>query len=241
MSLADRENDVLKSLGELGGILTAESTLAGGLKKITQLAAELVPGADHVGISLLEGGPVETMGSSDRIARTVDEIQHEAGEGPCLESIEQDDIFRVDDLERDERWKSFAAEVRAQTPVRSILAIVLCLGNSSIGALNLYGDKVKAFTNDDHGIAALFASQAAVVLAATKRREDDAVKIQNLRQALSSRDVIGQAKGILMARESCTDEEAFAMLSAASQKLNVKLREIAQLVIDDIESEAGSR
>lgn len=215
--------------------------LDAALGKITELAAKLVPGADHVGISLMGGGPIETKSSTDEIARTVDQIQHELGEGPCLESIEQDEIFQIDDIDQESRWLRFAAAVRTQTPVRSILAVVLDVGHTSIGALNLYADKVHAFDEDDHAIAAIFAAQAAVTLAATKQRADDAEMIENLREALGSRDVIGQAKGILMAREGCTDEEAFHMLVAASQRLNVKLREIARLVVDDVGSEGDTR
>ena len=238
MTLAGHEEQIVKTLTELGDVLTSQPSLDESLAKITELAAELVPGADHVGTSLAAGGPIQTKGSTDHVAQIVDEIQHELGEGPCVESIERDDVFWVDDLDRDGRWPRFAAVVQARTPVRSILAVVIPLGGTSIGALNLYADEINAFEKDDHAIAAIFATQAAVVLAATQQRIDDAAKIQNLRQALASRDLIGQAKGILMSRETCTDEEAFRMLSAASQKLNLKLREIAQLVVDDIKSEA---
>ena len=241
MALTNQEREILKSLAGLGDVLTSQKTIDGTLLRITELAVELVPDADHAGISLIEGGPIETKGSTDTIAGTVDAVQHKLGEGPCLESIEQDEMFRVDDLYQDDRWPRFAAEVVTQTPVRSILAVVLDLGRTSIGALNLYADEAGAFEDDDEGVAAIFAAQAAVTLAATKQREGDAETIENLRQALSTRDVIGQAKGILMARENCTDEMAFGMLSAASQRLNVKLREIAQLVVDDVDSGATHR
>jgi GAF domain-containing protein len=241
VTLTNQEEEILKSLAGLGDVLTSHRTLDGTLRSITELALELVRGADHAGISLAEGGPIETKGSTDTIAGTVDAIQHKLGEGPCLESIEQDDMFRVDNLHEDDRWPRFAAEVVAQTPVRSILAVVLDLGRTSIGALNLYADKAAAFEDDDQAVAAIFAAQAAVTLAATKQRVSDEERIENLRQALSTRDVIGQAKGILMARENCTDEMAFGMLSAASQRLNVKLREIAQLVVDDVGSDATQR
>jgi GAF domain-containing protein len=236
MTSIRQEEQIVSTLAELGGVLTSQSSLAGSLEKITELAAALVPGADHVGTSLADGGPIQTKGSTDRVAHLVDEIQHELGEGPCIESLEQDEVFRVDDLDRDERWPRFAAAVRERTPVRSILAVVIPLEGQAMGALNLYADEVNAFEDDDHAIAAIFATEAALVLAATRQRISDAAMIENLRNALQSRDVIGQAKGILMMRETCTDEEAFAMLSAASQKLNLKLKEIAQLVIDDIES-----
>jgi GAF domain-containing protein len=239
--MSPHEDEILTSLSELGDVLLSHQTLDDALSKITELAAELVPGADHVGISLMGGGSIETKSSTDEIARTVDEIQHELGEGPCLESIQQDEIFQIDDIDQEPRWQRFGAAVRAQTPVRSILAVVLDVGHTSIGALNLYAGKVHAFEEDDHAIAAIFAAQAAVTLAATKQRADDATTVENLRQALGSRDVIGQAKGILMAREGCTDEEAFRMLVAASQRLNVKLREIAQLVVDDAGGESETR
>lgn len=238
MTLTRQEEQILNTLVELGDVLMSQPSLDDSLKKITELAVELVPGADHVGTSLAAGGPIQTKGSTDRIAHIVDEIQHELGEGPCVESIEQDDVFRVDDLDRDDRWPRFAAAVRERTPVRSILAVVIPLGGGSMGALNLYADKVGAFEDADHATAAIFAAQSALVLAATGQRIDDSAMIENLRNALQSRDVIGQAKGILMLREMCTHEEAFAMLSSASQKLNLKLREIAQLVVDDIESGA---
>jgi GAF domain-containing protein len=238
MSSETREQQILRGVRKLGAVVASEATTERALRRITELVSDLVPGADHVGISIAEGGPIETLGASDEIAHAVDRIQHELGEGPCLESLEQDEIFRVEDAESDQRWPRFSAEVRARTPVRSTLAVMLFFGNESIGALNLYGDKAHAFEPDDDPVAAILASQAAVVVGTMKRRAGDATKIENLHQALSTREVIGQAKGILMARENCTDEEAFAMLSAASQKLNVKLREIAQIVVDDTEADA---
>jgi GAF domain-containing protein len=168
--MSPHEDEILTSLSELGDVLLSHQTLDDALSKITELAAELVPGADHVGISLMGGGSIETKSSTDEIARTVDEIQHELGEGPCLESIQQDEIFQIDDIDQEPRWQRFGAAVRAQTPVRSILAVVLDVGHTSIGALNLYAGKVHAFEEDDHAIAAIFAAQAAVTLAATRQR-----------------------------------------------------------------------
>ena len=94
-----------------------------------------------------------------------------------------------------------------------------------MGALNLYSTAPDAFDDSDVALASVFAAHASVAMASVRRQE-------RLEKKAESRDVIGRAKGILIARSGVSDDEAFAMLKAASQRMNVKLRDIAQTVTD---------
>ncbi|MCP9272967.1 GAF and ANTAR domain-containing protein [Mycolicibacterium arenosum] len=104
--------------------------------------------------------------------------------------------------------------------IRSMLSFQLFVTHTTFGALNLYGSETGAFTDDSRRMGEILAQHASVALAASAA--DD-----QFRRALSSRDVIGQAKGLLMARNSVSGQQAFAMLLRVSQNTNHKLHDIA--------------
>ena len=109
----------------------------------------------------------------------------------------------------------------------------LAAAGDSFGALNLYAAEPRAFTDGHEEDAALFATQASVVLANARAYWAAADLADGLRQAMASRAVIEQAKGKLMASSDATPEEAFAMLVSASQRENVKLRDVARRIVED--------
>lgn len=151
-------------------------------------------------------------------------IQYEVDQGPCLDAIRHLEVFECGRLDREERWPAFSKRACAETGVTSMVAFRLFVDEDTMGALNLYSKAADAFDDESREIGAVFAAHAAVALASARKEEQ-------LEAALSSRDVIGQAKGLLMAREDITSEEAFAVLRKASQRLNVKLRDIADGVV----------
>ena len=105
------------------------------------------------------------------------------------------------------------------------MAIRLFVEEDTMGALNLYCSAPDAFDESDVALATVFAVHASVAISAARREE-------GLEQKAESRDVIGRAKGILMAPIRCRDEEAFALLRSASQRMNVKVRDIAQQLVE---------
>jgi GAF domain-containing protein len=201
------------------------SDLDAMLATTCKLAVATIRGAQHCGIALVEERRVRTAGASDGVPATVDQIQYDTGEGPCLDAIRKHHVFETTDLGADERWPAFTLRAVRETGVRSMLSFRLYADDNTMGSLNLYSPEVDAFDDDDRHVGLIFAAHAAVALS-------HAQVIGHLERALLTRDVISTAKGILMAASGVSDGEAFDLLRRASQRANVKLRVIAQLIID---------
>jgi hypothetical protein len=138
--------------------------------------------------------------------------------------MQQEHIFKTDDLGTESRWPRFAGRAHTETGIRSMLGLRLFARDRTMGAFNLMSSRPSALGDGSLPIAALFAAIAAVALNAAQTEE-------TLELALKSRDIIGQAMGILMERHRITDREAFQRLSVASQNLNIRLREVAHQIV----------
>jgi GAF domain-containing protein len=201
--------------------LDGESDPGQLLQRIVEVAAAEVDGTDWAGIMLLEHGQVTTPAATDGKVRLIDRDQHETREGPCLQAaLEKIEMVRVDDLRHDTRWPVFAQRALAHG-VAGMLSFQLYAREDNFGALNLYASEPGAFDDDAAHVGALLATHAAVALASTRSEA-------NLRTALQSRDMIGQAKGILMERFKIDQAAAFELLVAVSQHTHRKLRDIAE-------------
>lgn len=202
-----------------------QDDLAGSLEKIVHLAVDHLDACEFAGISLVEGRTITSPASSNDIPRKLDRIQSETGEGPCIDAIKDHEVFQTGDLRTEDRWPMFSSKGHEETGVASILSIRLFVEHDTMGALNLYSTTPNAFDDTDVALATVFAAHASVAMSASRRQE-------GLEKKAESRDVIGRAKGILIARSGVSDDEAFAMLKAASQRMNVKLRDIAQTITE---------
>ena len=138
--------------------------------------------------------------------------------------IREHEVFLVDDLRLEDRWPEFSQRAADATGVRSVLSLRLFAEQDTMGALNLYSKDPDAFDKEAQAIAAVFAAHAAVAMSSSRRES-------NLERALESRDLIGQAKGILIAHRQMTADEAFETLRTASRNLNLKLRDVADHVV----------
>jgi hypothetical protein len=206
-------------------VLLSEGDEAATLDKICQLAVATVDGCECVGISLLRRGKVESRSSTDDVPRRLDEIQSETQEGPCVDAIRDHEVFLTGNLRSEARWAAFSRRAHDETGVASVLALRLYADEDTMGALNLYSSARDAFDDHDIAVGAVFASHAAVAMHDSRSRSD-------LEARADTRDVIGMAKGLLMAREGVSPEEAFDILRRASQRANVKLRTIAGDVVE---------
>jgi GAF domain-containing protein len=190
------------------------------LQAITAAAVATVPGADECSISyVVARREVEPRASTGELPRYLDTLQQELGQGPCLDAIWENRVVRVDDLRTDDRWPAFAARA-AEQGIGSMLCFQLFVVGDQLGAMNVYARKPHAFDHESPEIGQIFAGHAAVALAGAEHEEQ-------LRAGMSSRDLIGQAKGILMERFRLTAHQAFDVLSRASQELNRKLVDVA--------------
>lgn len=195
------------------------------LQAISAAAVANVPGAGSAGVSVLTGrGRLERRAATDDLPGRVADLQNEAAEGPCLQCLHDRRPVLVPDLAVDDRWPRFASRVRA-LPVGSMVSAPLVVQDGGLGSLSLYAPAAHAFEEAALDVLTVLAGHAAIALAGAQSDE-------GLRTALASRDLIGQAKGILMERHKVTGQEAFLMLVTVSQARNVKLRDIAAQLAD---------
>jgi GAF domain-containing protein len=231
-STIDRDSfsEFAVSFSESARILFSAGSVTETLASMVKLAVATIEGCDFAGLFLIDGDVVTTPVHTDPIVIKVDAFQRRTGEGPCLDAIAHRLIFYADDLGRDLRWLHFAPQA-TETGIRSVLALPLSC-DSQLGALNLYARFPAAFGVVDRAKATILASVASIALSVAHTHEDEERRADNLHAALTSRETIGEAVGILMERERITPEQAFDVLRRASQHLNIKLREVASYVVE---------
>lgn len=221
----DRGTRLATTFAEVARTLLSESDLDTILHMIVAVAVKEIDACESAGIELIERRVIRPVAASSELAHRISEVQNEVGEGPCLSAIDEHEVFRTDDLERDDRWPAFAARASTDTDVRSILGFRLFAEEDTMGALNLYSSRSNAFDEQALATGAILAAHAGIAMSWARERE-------YMRTAIDNRDVIGQAKGMLMARRNVTADAAFELLRDASQRLNVKLYQVAEQVIN---------
>lgn len=175
-----------------------------------------------------------TIASSDPLAAAVDQIQYDLGRGPCLQSLATGQTVIVPDMTDEIRWQPFPARVLS-LGVLSSLSLPLNVNGTTVGAINLYARTAGALDDPDCWIwATALAHQASAVIGAAFRQAEQAQLTDQLRAALTSRAVIDQATGILMAQQRCDADTAFALLRQASQSHNRKVRDIAATIVSSV-------
>lgn len=213
-ALAIRLGDIAR---ELQNKEDPDSMLSG----IVHAALELVPHAAEASVSLVTGNRmIDSRAASSDLPRRVDALQSETGQGPCLEASYEKRVVSVPDLSTDTRWPEFSRQA-SKLGAKSMLSFQLFVNGDHLGALNLFGKDAGVFDAESERIGALVAAHAAVAVAGSQQ-------VSQLTLALDTRDLIGQAKGILMERYKITAQQAFLLLSRASSELNIKLRDVAE-------------
>ena len=217
-------NELAQKLGELARSMQEENGLEHTLDAIVHAAAETVPGADEVSISAVaRRREVQTVAATSELAREADAAQYQTGQGPCLDSLYEHQTVRVSDMSSEQRWPDFAARAD-KLGVGSMLAVQLYVRGDDLGALNMHSRRPDAFSDESEQIALMFAAHAAVAFAGAQAQE----QMQN---AVDTRDLIGQAKGVLIERYKISGQEAFRLLVVASQSTNVKLYDVAAYLV----------
>jgi len=217
----------------LSRLLLAEETLEGTLDKVADLACHTLPSCDLASVTMINDGRPSTPAQTDPAATDLDAAQYRSDQGPCLEAYSEGHVVGAPvaaSRESARRWPEFT-DAAARAGIRSVLAVPLVVNDRPVGALNMYSRTADEFDEGQAETAALLSEQASVACVNAEAYWRTCTLTEHLREALESRDVIGQAKGILMARRNCTPEVAFEALRRASQHRNIKLREIAEQVV----------
>ena len=226
--------------GELLTLLASGGDLSSFLGDLVRLAARQVPQAEACGLTLHRDDSGVTVASTGPLADRADERQYEVDTGPCLEAMRTGTVVRVEDMTAEDRWAPYPARA-AELGVRSSLSLPLVVEGRSSGALNLYATEPGSFSADDEATAARWTEQATGALTVALRIADGDDRADALVGGLDTRATIGQAVGLLMAQERCTAGQAFDLLRIASQRRNVKLRDVAAGVVVAFEEGLADR
>ncbi len=210
--------------------LAGEDDLTALHTKIALIATDTVPGCDSASITMLRGETPTTPAFTSKTALSLDETQYELGDGPCLACIRHRGMEHVITAS-DDRWPGFTSAAMDEG-VLATLSIPLGNDEAVVGALNIYSETRREFDAAARGVACSFADQLGVAVASVTLYAESYELAQQLQQAMQSRAVIEQAKGILMAAQRCSPDAAFAILVRASQNQNRKLRAIAAEIVE---------
>jgi GAF domain-containing protein len=228
--------DVTDNLTDLQKALLSTQTLEQFLQELATVAARLVTGGLSCGMTMRSNGRPATVACSDPLASEIDEVQYRLDNGPCLHAMRSGDQVTIEDTGRRDKWPRFEAAAQARG-IRSCLALPLVADGKPVGALNLYARGAAAFGPAQIRRAEHLAENASGALSLMLRLASYSELTEQLRSSLTSRAVIYQALGVIMAQERCTQAKAFEVLRTASQRSNVKLRDIASAIVTSVSGE----
>lgn len=214
---------------ELAEIVYAADTYDDVYAIICEAATKVVTGCDHASLMIRRGAKFVTGAASDNVARLIDDLERASGDGPCIDAIVDDPVQLVTDVDVDSApWPALRAQILERTPVRSVAGVRLLVHDRKAGALNIFSDTADALSDTSVDDAIVLASFASVALLAMAERHQTAT----LRDGLESNREIGKAIGMMMAFHQLTEDQAFDLLRQTSQRMNVKVAEMARRYVE---------
>jgi GAF domain-containing protein len=230
--------DPSADLVALVGVALAHDDLSSALTEICRIAGRAVSGADGATVTTLSDGR-PTAVASDDWSKGFDELQYAQHEGPCLDAYRTGNAFRVRDLADEPRWPSYVP-LALERGGRSMMSLPMAAEGKLIGALNLYARAPNAFDAEDMSFAEVIAGHAGLACQVSAALFGHRELAEQMAEAMRSRAVIEQAKGILMGSRRCSADAAFDVLVQTSQGSNRKLRDVAQALVTEAEGSAPS-
>ncbi|MBM6401173.1 GAF and ANTAR domain-containing protein [Phycicoccus sonneratiae] len=216
---------------ELAGVLESMEELSDYLERVVHAVRRHVDGCDEVGVTILSNDRPHTAAYTTVQTLEIDAAQYALDEGPCLDAARSRREQMVPDLCTDDgRWPIFA-EVSRRDGMRSLFAVPLVSGDECVGALNLYAWATDAFDGFDAALVRVAAARCADAVVAVTALDGMRRLAGQLEQAMASRAVIEQAKGVIMALRGIPEHDAFQVLRKTSQDRNVKVRVLAEQVV----------
>lgn len=220
-----KDGHLSSRFGDLARRLQAGHDPVETVAAVLDAAVRDVPGAAHASMSVVSRKRgAHTIDATSDLARRVDQLQYDTHQGPCLDTLRRHVTVRADDLDTEDRWRRFAARATA-AGVHSMLSVQMFTEDDDLGALNLFSEQPRAFTDESERVALAIASHAAVAVASARQ-------IRTLHAAVESRGVIGEAKGMLMERYHLRADVAFAVMVRYSRDNNVKLVDLARSIAE---------
>ena len=230
LPLADELADVF---ARMSGLLLSEATVETSLTLLSALAKDTVPGATGAGVSVIDERGRRSSGSTGARVREADDLQYVLDEGPCLAAAAHRELIRIDDLAADGRWPTWASAAAA-LGLRAAMSCPLVVGHQALGAMKVYADEPGTFDSASAQRLAMFAAQAAVLVANVQAFDRAKRLSAGMRQAVHDRDVISMAKGVLMGRSAVDEDTAFGVLLARAEQDGTTVTAAAQAVVDSV-------
>jgi GAF domain-containing protein len=226
---------VARTVAELRAMPEAEDLLA-RLGRVVE-ATRTVVGVDGTGLTLTcEDGQPRWVATTDAAMQLLEEVQHDFGEGPCLAAFAEDRVVAVQDLASELIWDRIAVVVR-QLQVRGVLSVPVRLADQPVGTLNVYATQPRAWTPTEVQALGAFAIVTAELVRTALELANHQLEVAQLRQALTSRIWIEQAKGMLAATQGVTLDQAFQQLRGRARSSSRKLAEVAQEAVQQVQQE----
>jgi transcriptional regulator with GAF, ATPase, and Fis domain len=217
--------DLAAGLAAAALVLKEPESVEEALARLAVVALSVIPGAEQCGISVADRKSVSTVASTDGMVDRLDQLQYRLDEGPCLDAIRLHTSVVVDDMRTETRWPRFAPSA-AEAGCLSQMGIEIFCESGRVGGLNLYSTQPSAFDEQTRQAATLLATHTSVVMGKM-------ITVDDLHHALRTRQLVGQAVGIVMCRYAVDEHAAFAYLGRVSQHSNVKLHQVAARIVAD--------
>ncbi|WP_205878081.1 GAF and ANTAR domain-containing protein [Mycobacterium camsae] len=239
------EAELYAGLRGVAGLVAGGHGVIELLGDVAQFAAQAIPGADGVGVALVDNqhalSSIRTWAATEMLVHDIDTVQYEElNEGPCLTCMQSRRPVVSGSLGSDSRWPHFGGRV-ARMGVHSALALPLIVGDHVIGSINAYAKRRDAFGEHAVQLGSQFGRPAAVSVYNAQLLASAQERTMRLKRALDSRSVIDQAIGILRSRSGGSAGEAFDRLTEMSQAQNVKLHTLAERLVEEAARRARAR
>ncbi|WP_298805199.1 GAF and ANTAR domain-containing protein [uncultured Pseudokineococcus sp.] len=213
------------------GQIPLDQPLGHVLQQVCDLASQVLVDVDALSVTLVdEAGGARSAAFAGVVAATLDERQYEDGFGPCMDAARSGGVVRIRDTDADATYPGFSA-LAHRHGVTSVVSVGVPWADRVVGALNLFSTGGAVLDDDSVEVAGVFAGYAGAALAHAALLTSTAEHAGQMQEAMRSRAVIEQAKGVLVAALGLEPEAAFAELSRRSQRTNTKLRDVAAQVV----------
>jgi GAF domain-containing protein len=231
---------LLRSLAALEKFFAGKSTMREALAEVTALATVAVPQAEFAGITMTVDDTPGTWIFTHPDVQRVDRVQYDTGDGPCLDAWRTGEVQTIRSTRQGGSYPRFR-QASFEHGILSTISLPMLIDRQAIGALNFYARSEDAFGDEDIRIAAMFAAQAALVLTNARAYWDEQSLDDTLRDLTHGRDIIEQAKGVLMATGTSSSTDATALLAERARRDGLSVREAAAALVAAVASgvEAG--
>jgi len=234
------DDDLEDGLVALSRLATGRMSLKDTLLRVAQFASRAIPGANGVGLTLIEDGRADTIVATEPFVTEMDAVQYGLKQGPCISAVAGEVPVISDSISSDSRWPQFGPQ-SAGFGIESSLSLPLITSDGVVGSLNVYAHEKKAFDDRAALLGGYFAVPAAIAVQNAQILAESKRLALHLRTALNNRMIVERAVGVLMTRSGDSAEAAIARIRTISNSEHKKIDIVAQDILDTAVRRANAR